>query len=137
MLGACKAPRRTMSEIAQGSLIPTDCALFVAVVQRCTRKKRNLTVDSSRQLASFSCHNYLSLSTVTAPLLDSVSQLCSSQRRTKHHGRFHFFFLLFLFSSFSSRTRPVTSPSSRFGDVPDGEAYNWPAFFCSGHWSVS
>ena len=62
MLGACKAPRRTMSEIAQGSLIPTDCALFVAVVQRCTRKKRNLTVDSSGQLASSSCHNYLSLS---------------------------------------------------------------------------
>lgn len=38
------ASARTIREIAQGSLIPVDCALFVAVVQAAA-KKSNLTVD--------------------------------------------------------------------------------------------
>lgn len=99
----CKARRRTMREIAQGPLIPPDCAHFVAVVQQVRVKKRILTVDSSGQLR-------LSFSPLLCPLgvLPPGGRLCSSAVNP-HRARV-FFYL---------STRPPFPPG-RFGGCSEG-----------------
>lgn len=91
MLDACKAPRRTMNEIAQGPLIPTDCAHLVAVVQPATRKKRNLTVVSFGTAAiSLSPSPFFPFYLSCASILRLAD--CPHRWRIKCRGRFPIFF---------------------------------------------